>query len=97
LLALKAAGSGINVFTFQFVPSLSLDTLKTSPVATSFSGTDAYCSGKIGNFIWNDPNGNGCQDPGEALPRIQLPRGNHVEHAERYEHRAGWRIQENGV
>jgi len=39
LLALKVGGSGVNTFTFQFVPSVSLSTMVSSPVATSFSGS----------------------------------------------------------
>jgi hypothetical protein len=39
LVALKAAGSAINDFSFQFVPSVALSDLKTSAYATSFSGT----------------------------------------------------------
>jgi hypothetical protein len=39
LVALKAAGSAINDFSFQFVPSVALSDLKTGAYATSFSGT----------------------------------------------------------
>jgi len=31
------------------------------------------CTGKIGNFVWNDLNGNGCQDDGEpGIPGAQV-------------------------
>ncbi len=39
LLALKNAGNAYNVLTFQFVPAVSLATLKTTVNSTSFSGT----------------------------------------------------------
>jgi VPDSG-CTERM motif len=41
LLALAAAGSAIDVLSFQFNPALSLATLKGSPNQTSFSGSIA--------------------------------------------------------
>ena len=39
LLVLKNAGSAVHTFTFQFVPAVSLDTLKTSAASTTFSGS----------------------------------------------------------
>ena len=31
------------------------------------------CAGQIGDFVWNDLNGNGCQDPNEpGLPGVRV-------------------------
>ncbi|MCF7765327.1 MAG: hypothetical protein K9N62_16795 [Verrucomicrobia bacterium] len=31
------------------------------------------CTGQIGDFVWNDLNGDGCQDPGEpGIPNVQV-------------------------
>lgn len=46
LLALKNAGSGINVLSFQFVPAVPLvDLVGPNPHSTSFSGTVAWSPG----------------------------------------------------
>jgi hypothetical protein len=39
LVALKNAGSGINVLAFQFVPFISLDALKNTVASNAFNGT----------------------------------------------------------
>ena len=73
LVALKNAGSAVNAFSFQFVPGVLLSDLKSSSHFTSFSGTISFCSGQIGDFVWQDTNQNGCQDPGEpGIANVQV-------------------------
>jgi hypothetical protein len=76
LLALKNGGSGFNVFSFQFIPAVTLAEMKSTAQMTSFSGTIGalipQCTGEIGDFVWND-DGNGCQDAGEpGIPGVKV-------------------------
>jgi len=65
--------------------SLTLETI-IFHTSAGFTSTDALlfplppptCGGKIGDFIWNDLNGNGCQDAGEpgiAGVKVDLYQG----------------------
>ena len=59
--------------------SLTLETILIHS-GPGFSSTDASlitqtptCTGKIGDFFWNDANGNGCQDAGElGIPGVKV-------------------------
>ncbi|HEX6882097.1 MAG TPA: SdrD B-like domain-containing protein, partial [Planctomycetota bacterium] len=42
-------------------------------LAVPREGTGADCTGRIGNFVWHDLDGNGIQDPGEpGLPGVRV-------------------------
>jgi len=68
LLALKNAGSGINVLAFQFLPALSLDSLKTSFAQNSFNGTVATVQAPpcVCTLTFTAPNLTNCA--GDAIP-----------------------------
>ena len=67
LLALKNAGTGINVLAFQFLPPLSLDSLKTVPARNSFNGTVATASAPCTcTLTFTAPNLTNCA--GDAIP-----------------------------
>jgi hypothetical protein len=66
-LAASAADTGIAVVSFQFIPAKTLTQLTTAGAvnSTTYSGTVFVVSGAIGDFVWNDLDQNGIQDPGE--------------------------------
>ena len=66
-LAASAADTGIATVSFQFVPAKTLTQLTTAGAvnSTTYSGTVFVVSGAIGDFVWQDLNQNGIQDPGE--------------------------------
>jgi hypothetical protein len=68
LLAIKNAGSAINVLSYQFASVVSLDSLKTSPTSTSFSGTVVIPKAPPCSCVlsFNAPNLTNCA--GDAIP-----------------------------
>jgi hypothetical protein len=68
LVALKNAGSGINVLAFQFVPFISLDALKNTVASNAFNGTVFASSPPPCNcsLTFNAPNLTNCA--GDAIP-----------------------------
>lgn len=53
--------------------SVTLGDLQGRDIQTIDFGYKFVCTGKIGDFVWNDLNGNGCQDPGEpGIPGVTV-------------------------